>query len=288
MILNNNNNNQQQHTPRNQKGNDYLLLDNAKRYMYGIDLASGSGGDYTGIVIHSLDNITKEEPRPLPRLTNLYQEKMDFTHQLDFLNEHLFPKYPPYHMVFDYTNEKSFTDMMIRDYGADMVEGIIFGAGLSGTKKMLKDDGAFILMEGYQFPNVTQMKNPAKAELVKTLIEELRHEEMKLTPTGRESFDHPRGKNNDMAHAWEMSIHACIRFMLNAGGEPVTTGGHYQKLHGNNNSNAAAENKINPDLLGADDQDIEQYLPKYETPDDLIPELTGSSRYKITGTWSVI
>ncbi len=33
---------------------------------------------------------------------------------------------------------------------------------------------------------------------------------MNLTP-GKESFDHPTGRNNDLGIAWELSIHGCIQ-----------------------------------------------------------------------------
>ena len=34
---------------------------------------------------------------------------------------------------------------------------------------------------------------------------------MNLTPSDKESFDHPTGKHNDIAIAWELSIHGCIQ-----------------------------------------------------------------------------
>ena len=37
---------------------------------------------------------------------------------------------------------------------------------------------------------------------------------MKITPSGRESFDHPTGRNNDMVIAWDLSIHECIHLGL--------------------------------------------------------------------------
>jgi len=44
-------------------------------------------------------------------------------------------------MVFDYAHERTFTDMMIRDFGEDKVEKVNFSAGTSGTKVQLKQDG---------------------------------------------------------------------------------------------------------------------------------------------------
>jgi hypothetical protein len=46
------------------------------------------------------------------------------------------------------------------------------------------------------------------------LVEQLKHEEMKITPSGRESFDHPTGRHNDMGIAWDLSIHGCIQLGL--------------------------------------------------------------------------
>jgi len=47
---------------------------------------------------------------------------------------------------------------------------------------------------------------------------------MVLTKSGRESFDHPTGRHNDKAIAWELSIRGCLKFMLNANSEPVAFG----------------------------------------------------------------
>jgi len=54
---------------------------------------------------------------------------------------------------------------------------------------MLKDDRLSILTQGYKFPNTNLIQDPVKSQLVQELIEQLKHEEMKLTPPGRESFD---------------------------------------------------------------------------------------------------
>jgi len=109
-------------------------------------------------------------------------------------------------MVFDYTNERTFTDMMIRDFGEDRVEKVNFSAGTSGTKLQLKQDGLSILKQGYTFPNPANIRDPKKSELIRELVEELQYEEMKLTPSNKESFDHPTGRHNDKAIAWELSI----------------------------------------------------------------------------------
>jgi len=79
---------------------------------------------------------------------------------------------------------------------------------------MLEDDGLSILKQGYRFPNPANILDPVKSELVLELVEQLKHEEMLLTPSGRESFDHPTGRNNDMGITWELSIHGCIKLGL--------------------------------------------------------------------------
>ncbi len=242
--------------------------DNPKLYVYGLDLASGSGSDFTGITIHSFVAPTKETPKPLPLLENIFKEKLTFDQQLDLFMDRLFPRYPPYYMVSDYTNEKSFTDMLVRDFGKDRVEGIVFGAGLSGTKKMLKDDGKFILREGYEFPNVTGMRNKTKAALVAELIDQLQHEEMILTPSKKESFDHPSGKNNDLAHSWELSIHGCLRFLLHAG-HGIT--GYSTDYHSRPTD---------------EEEEAEKAIPKYENASDLLPELR-NKRYTMKGVWTM-
>jgi len=80
-------------------------------------------------------------------------------------------------MVFDYTNERTFTDMMIRDFGPDRVEKVNFSAGTSGTKLQLKQYGLSILKQGYKFPKPVNIKDPKKSQLVLDLIKELKHEE---------------------------------------------------------------------------------------------------------------
>lgn len=241
-------------------------LHDGLRYYYGLDLASGSGADYTGIVIHSLAPPTKEIPRPIPKLADLYRVKLPLDEQLDMFNQHLFPRMTPTRITSDYTNEKTFTDMLVRDFGKDIVEGIVFGAGSGGTKKMLKDDGAFMLRQGYKFPDTERMRDKDKAELVRILIEEARHEEMRLTPSGRESFDHARNRHNDMIIAWELSVHGCLRAMLNAGGEAVATSSMFRPIE--------------------DDEDNPE-VPVFNTAEDLMPELKKGS-IKINNIWSTL
>ena len=185
------------------------------RYIYGEDPASQN--DFFGIVIHEVINPTPENPKPLPLLRDIYKlNHTSFDKIIEFHNEYLFKKFPPSHMVIDYTNERTFTDLLESKFGKARTEKITFSSGTSGTKKMLKDDGLGILRQGYQFPNPAKMSDPTKSELVRELVDQLKHEEMKLTPSGKESFDHPSGKHNDVGIAWELSIHGCLKFMLNA------------------------------------------------------------------------
>ena len=114
------------------------------------------------------------------------------------------------YMVFDYTNEITFTGMMIRDFGEDIVEKVNFSAGTLGTKLQLKQDDLSILKQKYQFPNPANIRDPKKSQLIRELVEELKHDEMKLTLSGKESFDHPTGRHNDIGIAGELSIHGCI------------------------------------------------------------------------------
>ena len=183
------------------------------RYIYGEDPASQN--DFFGIVIHEMPSPTIDNPKPLPLLRDIYQlNHTSFDKIIEFHTRILFPKFPPRLMVFDYTNERTFTDLMKNRFGKSRVTKINFSAGTSGTKKMLKDDGLSILKQGYQFPNPAKIKDPAKSQLVLELIQQLKHEEMVLTPSGRESFDHPTGRHNDMGIAWELSIHGCIQLGL--------------------------------------------------------------------------
>ncbi len=161
-----------------------------------------SANDFFGIIIHEMPSPTRDNPKPLPLLRDIYQlNHTSFDKIIEFHTRVLFPKYPPSLMVFDYTNERTFTDMMIRDFGVEGVEKVNFSAGQSGTKLQLKQDGLSILKQGYRFPNPINIKDPTKSQLVRELIEELKHEEMILTKSGRESFDHPTGRHNDKAIA---------------------------------------------------------------------------------------
>jgi hypothetical protein len=67
---------------------------------------------------------------------------------IEFYTRVSFKKFPPTLMVFDYVDERTFTDIMENRFGKSRVEKIHFSADTSGTKKMLKDDGLSILKQG--------------------------------------------------------------------------------------------------------------------------------------------
>jgi len=183
------------------------------RYIYGEDPASQT--DFFGIIIHEMPTPTRQTPKPLPILRDLYKlNHTSFDKIIEFHTKVLFRKFPPSLMVFDYTDERTFTDLMENRFGKSRVAKINFSAGTSGTKKMLKDDGLSILKQGYRFPNPANILDQTKSQLVRELIEQLKHEEMLLTPSGRESFDHLTGRHNDLGIAWELSIHGCIQMGL--------------------------------------------------------------------------
>jgi len=63
---------------------------------------------------------TKEIPKPVPLLRDVYAlNHTSFDKIIEFHTRVLFPKFPPSLMVFDYTNERTFTDMIIRYFGED-------------------------------------------------------------------------------------------------------------------------------------------------------------------------
>ena len=84
-----------------------------------------------------MPSATKEIPKPVPLLRDIYAlNNTSFDKILDFHTEVLFKKFPPYYMVFDYTNERAFTDLMEARFGKFRVDEINFSSGMSGTIKM--------------------------------------------------------------------------------------------------------------------------------------------------------
>ncbi|MEX0855427.1 MAG: hypothetical protein WD018_06670 [Nitrosopumilaceae archaeon] len=174
------------------------------KFIYGLDPASKN--DYFGIVIHELvDEKRLPKLRFINKITHTSFDKM-----YEYLLDELFVEFPPYYIVVDYTNEKTFSDLLVRRYG-DKVELIRFS---NTNKNKLKDDGLAILKQGYKFPNYNKINNIKFKELIQELIQQLKDEQIVITKSGKISFDHPSGKHNDLAIAWELSVHGCQRFML--------------------------------------------------------------------------
>jgi hypothetical protein len=89
------------------------------------------------------------------------------------------------------------------------VEALLF---TQASKLMLKQEGLKILQMGYKFPN--EVKDPQLNAWISELIEQLKHEQLIVTPSGKPTFDHPVGQHNDLAIAWELSVHGCLKLML--------------------------------------------------------------------------
>ena len=120
------------------------------RYIYGEDPASQN--DHHEIVIHEQPTPTRKNPKPVPILRDIYKlNHTSFDKIIEFHTEILFKKFPPNLIVFDYTNERTFTDIMESRFEKSRVIKVNFSAGTSGTKKMLKDDGLSILKQGFDF-----------------------------------------------------------------------------------------------------------------------------------------
>jgi hypothetical protein len=60
--------------------------------------------------------------------------------------------------------------------------------------------------------------------LVQELVKQLKQEQMVSSATGKTTFDHPSGQHNDLAIAWELSIHGCMPFTNKAPRSPVVIG----------------------------------------------------------------
>jgi len=85
----------------------------------------------------------------IPLLRDIYKlNHTSFDKIIEFHTNVLFRKFPPTLMVFDYANERISTDIMKAKFGKSGVKKINFSTGISGTKKMLKDDGLSILKQG--------------------------------------------------------------------------------------------------------------------------------------------
>ena len=186
------------------------------RFIHGLDPASKD--DAFGIVTHELPaGSTMPRLRMINKLTGTTFDAM-----YKYLVQDLFQRFPPYYIVIDYTNEKTFSDLLVRLYGKEKVELVSFS---NERKLMLKEDGLSVLRQGYKFPNPEgHAIEPQLAQHVKELVAQLQHEQMLETKGGKTTFDHPPGQHNDLAIAWELSIHGCLRFMTRAGQVPAIMG----------------------------------------------------------------
>lgn len=194
----------------------YEFQDKDMRNIYGIDMASKN--DYFAVVVNQLPPYDPRIPY-VPRFKTVRQyTKTSYTDELEMLEQEMFARWPPYYIVPDYTNEKTFTDMLVKDYGKNKVEAINFSIP---TKQMLKDDGLSIMRQGYQFPNPAQVKHVQLSAWIKMLVDQLLREQIITTPSNRISFSHPPGEHNDMATAWELSIHGCLRWALRPYAVPI-------------------------------------------------------------------
>ncbi|MDH3766428.1 MAG: hypothetical protein OER82_11565 [Nitrosopumilus sp.] len=54
---------------------------------------------------------------------------------------------------------------------------------------------------------------------------------MLLIPSGRESFDHPTGRHNDLGIGWDLSIHGCIKIGLKIDVPGNHVGGQMPEQH---------------------------------------------------------
>ena len=141
------------------------------RYIYGENPASQN--DYFGIVIHEMPSATKEIPKPVPLLRDVYAlNHTSFDKIIEFHTRVPFPKFPPRLIVFDYANERTFTDLMDARFGKSRVSKINFSAGTSGTKKM-HFMGHLYALEGLLSVLQRHAKNQTKGHHLKTRIDGL-------------------------------------------------------------------------------------------------------------------
>ena len=182
----------------------------------GIDYASKN--DYFAVVLHQLPEYVQGS-NYLPTLKTLRKyPHTNYAEMLQILERDLFRRFPPFYIVPDYTSEKTFTDLLIDSYGADLIEPIVFS---TSTKKMLKEDGLSMMSQGYEFPNPSQISHPLLSAWISGMISELLSEQIITTRSNNISFDHPTGQHNDLAIAWELSIHGCLRFSLRPKSAPA-------------------------------------------------------------------
>jgi len=199
------------------------IQDKEFKNIYGIDLASKN--DFFAVVLMQLPpynaELYKENPDSyLPRLKTLrHYTRTTYPKMMRMLRNELFKRFPPFYIVADYTSEKTFTDYLIEAYNnkklsRDRVETVNFNIG---SKKMLKEDGLNMMSQGFQFPQAAQIPTGGTNDIIREwlniLDNQLRHEQIITTRSNKISFDHPEGEHNDLAIAWELAAHGCLKFM---------------------------------------------------------------------------
>lgn len=224
---------------------DFAFSANPK-FIYGMDPASKL--DFFGIVIHKIIPRSATNPFPMAQLVRLEAvTHTSYLHIMEMLKKELFAKYPPYYMVLDYSTEKTISEVLMRDFGKERVEAMNFG---NPTKNQLKDDGLAILKQGYKFPRPDKQQNMNQRRHLENLVRQLQREQMLYSPSGMLTFDHPQGEHNDLAIAWELSVHGCLKFMINSTDGPVLEGSKknerraYIRDHGE--ADPGAEIRMNP------------------------------------------
>lgn len=180
------------------------------RHVYGLDPASKT--DYFGIVCHELVQDDEHSPPKLRAINQLSHTSYDKI--WGYLENNMFRRYRPDHVVIDYSNERTFGDFLALRLGKAKVEQLTFS---NTTKQQLKEDGLSILKQGYKFPEPSRIPDQGAALLVTTLVQQLKSEQLLETKTDKPTFDHPAGQHNDLAIAWELSIHGCLKFMMKRG-----------------------------------------------------------------------
>jgi len=179
----------------------------------GLDPASKM--DFFGIVVHALPT----GRFPMPQLVTMQAvTHTSYLAMMEALKRDMFRRFPPYYIVVDYNTEKTFSQILQRDYGDERLELVTFG---NQAKQMLKDDGLAILKQGYTFPDAYKQTNMKQRKYLIDLVKQIKQEQMLVTRTGKITFDHPQGEHNDLATAWELSIHGCLKFMINAKSGPA-------------------------------------------------------------------
>ena len=132
-------------------------------YIHGLDPASKD--DFFGIVVHELPETRNQR---LCAINQLYHISFDKIYS--YVVNDQFNRYPPHYVVIDYSNEKTFSDLLVRLYGKDKIELVSF---TNSNKQMLKEDGLSIMKQDYKFPNPESLKDPTVAKYVKDLVIQL-------------------------------------------------------------------------------------------------------------------